>query len=69
MTSAFWSDLAEKFGLMFLGLAVFAAAVGFILFLADRAPKRGRDIWQLLGFLAPAMILLGVGLVYPAINT
>lgn len=69
MTSEFWSDLAEKFGLMFLGLAVFAAAVGIILFLADRAPKRGRDMLQLLAFLAPAMILLGVGLVYPAINT
>lgn len=69
MTSEFWSDLAEKFGLMFLGLAVFAAAVGLILFLADRAPKRGRDIWQLLAFLAPAMILLAVGLIYPAINT
>ncbi len=69
MTSEFFSDLAAKFGLMFLGLAVFAAAVGVILFLADRAPKRGRDIWQLLAFLAPAMILLGVGLVYPAINT
>ena len=54
---------------MFLGLAVFAAAVGVILFLADRAPKRGRDVWQLLAFLAPAMILLGVGLVYPAVNT
>ncbi|MBX9472472.1 carbohydrate ABC transporter permease [Microcella sp.] len=69
MTSEFFSDLAAKFGLMFLGLAVFAAAVGVILFLADRAPKRGRDVWQLLAFLAPAMILLGVGLVYPAINT
>lgn len=69
MTSEFFSDLAAKFGLMFLGLAVFAAAVGVILFLADRAPKRGRDIWQLLAFLAPAMILLAVGLVYPAINT
>ncbi len=69
MTSEFFSDLAAKFGLMFLGLAVFAAAVGVILFLADRAPKRGRDIWQLLAFLAPATILLAVGLVYPAINT
>lgn len=69
MTSAFWSDLVEKFGVMFGGLAAFAAAIGLILFLADRAPRRGRDIWQLLGFLAPAMILLTVGLIYPAINT
>jgi len=36
----FWSDLFEKFGLMLLGLAVFAAVIGIILFLADRAPKR-----------------------------
>ena len=69
MTSAFWSDLVEKFGVMFGGLAAFAAAIGLILFLADRAPKRGRDIWQLLGFLAPAMLSLTVGLIYPAINT
>ena len=65
----FLSDFAEKFGLMFLGLAAFAAVVGILLFLADRAPKRGRDVLQLLIFLLPAGILLTVGLIYPAINT
>ncbi|MER3390770.1 MAG: sugar ABC transporter permease [Microcella sp.] len=65
----FLSDFAEKFGLMFLGLAAFAAVVGILLFLADRAPKRGRDVLQLLVFLLPAGILLTVGLIYPAINT
>jgi len=65
----FLSDFAEKFGLMFFGLAAFAAAVGLILFLADRAPKKGRDILQLLAFLLPAAILLTVGLIYPAVNT
>lgn len=65
----FWSDLFEKFGVMFLGLAAFAAVVGIVLFLADRAPKRGRDVLQLAAFLAPALILLAVGLVYPAIRT
>ncbi|GAA1704822.1 sugar ABC transporter permease [Microcella alkalica] len=65
----FWSDLFEKFGLMLLGLAVFAAVIGVILFLADRAPKRGRDVWQLLAFVAPALVLLAVGLIYPAIRT
>ena len=65
----FLADFAEKFGLMFLGLAAFAAVVGILLFLADRAPKRGRDVLQLLVFLLPAGILLTVGLIYPAINT
>ena len=65
----FLSDFAEKFGLMFLGLAAFAAVVGILLFLADRAPKRGRDVLQLLIFLLPAGILLTVGLIYPAVNT
>ncbi len=66
---AFWSDLFEKFGVMFLGLAAFAAVVGIVLFLADRAPKRGRDVFQLAAFLSPALILLAVGLVYPAVRT
>lgn len=65
----FWGALLEKFGLMIAGLAVFAAVIGLILFLADKAPKRGRDIIQLLLFVAPAIILLAVGLVYPAIRT
>lgn len=65
----FWSDLFEKFGVMILGLAAFAAVVGLILFLADRAPKKGRDFWQLLAFVAPALLLLAVGLIYPAIRT
>lgn len=65
----FWSDAFEKFGLMVVGLAVFAVVVGVLLFLADRAPKRGRDFWQLLAFVAPAMILLAIGLIYPAIRT
>lgn len=65
----FWSDLFEKFGIMILGLAAFAAVVGLILFLADKAPKRGRDFWQLLAFVAPALLLLAVGLIYPAIRT
>ena len=65
----FWGDLIEKFGVFFIGLAAFAAVVGLVLFLADRAPKRSRDVLQLFAFLAPALILLLVGLVYPAIRT
>jgi len=48
---------------------VFAAIVGILIFLMDRAPKKGRDYWQLAYFLVPALILLTAGLVWPAIRT
>ncbi|MCY7325206.1 MAG: sugar ABC transporter permease [Microbacteriaceae bacterium] len=54
---------------MIVGLGAFAAVVGLILFLADRAPKRGRDVVQVLAFVMPALALLSVGLIYPAIRT
>ena len=63
------SDLIEKIVQVGLGLAVFAAVIGLILFLADKAPKRAKDVVQLVVFIAPALILLAVGLIYPAIRT
>jgi len=65
----FWGGVWEKFGLLIIGVAAFAAVIGLLLFLVDRAPKRGRDILQLIVFVAPAGLLLLVGLVYPAIRT
>ncbi|SFR70103.1 carbohydrate ABC transporter membrane protein 1, CUT1 family [Agromyces sp. CF514] len=66
MTTA---DLLGKILQVVMGLAVFAAVVGLLIFFIDKAPKKGRDYWQLAGFLAPAMLFLAVGLVYPAIRT
>ncbi len=66
---SFLEDLWEKFGLMFAGLLIFLAVIGLILFLADRAPKRGRDYVQLIAFITPALLFLAIGLVYPAIRT
>jgi alpha-glucoside transport system permease protein len=66
MTTA---DLLGKILQVVMGLAVFAAIVGLLIFFIDKAPKKGRDYWQLAGFLLPAMIFLAVGLVYPAIRT
>ncbi|MWB97622.1 carbohydrate ABC transporter permease [Agromyces seonyuensis] len=63
------NDLLGKILLLFIGLAVFAAVVGLLIFFIDKAPKRGRDYWQLAGFLLPALILIAIGLVYPAIRT
>ncbi|WP_438854584.1 carbohydrate ABC transporter permease [Agromyces sp. M3QZ16-3] len=62
-------DLLGKILQVVMGLAIFAAIIGLLIFFIDKAPKRGRDYWQLAGFLAPALIFLSVGLVYPAIRT
>jgi alpha-glucoside transport system permease protein len=66
MTTA---DLIGKILQVVMGLAVFAALIGLLIFFIDKAPKRGRDYWQLTAFIAPALILLGVGLIYPAART
>jgi alpha-glucoside transport system permease protein len=66
MTTA---DLLGKILQVLAGLAVFALVVGLVLFLIDKAPKRGRDYVQLGAFIAPAMILLLIGLIYPAVRT
>ncbi|MGX5697420.1 carbohydrate ABC transporter permease [Agromyces soli] len=66
MTTA---DLLGKILQVVMGLAIFAAVVGLLMFFIDKAPKKGRDYWQLAGFLAPAMLFVVVGLVYPAIRT
>ena len=66
MTTA---DLLGKILQVVMGLAVFAAIVGLLIFFIDKAPKKGRDYWQLAGFLGPAVILVAIGLVYPAIRT
>jgi alpha-glucoside transport system permease protein len=63
------TDLIGKILQVVLALAGFAAVLGLILFFVDKAPKKGRDVIQLLAFLLPAVALVGLGLVYPAVRT
>ncbi|WP_066039375.1 carbohydrate ABC transporter permease [Herbiconiux solani] len=50
--------------------ALIAAALGLLFFYLDRRSKQGAGyLFQLVGFLAPAIILLLVGLIYPTIKT
>ncbi|MCS5734383.1 carbohydrate ABC transporter permease [Herbiconiux daphne] len=50
--------------------ALIAAALGLLFFWLDRRSKQGAGyLFQLFGFLAPAIILLLVGLIYPTIKT
>jgi alpha-glucoside transport system permease protein len=66
MTTA---DLLGKLLQVVMGLVVLAAVVGLLIFFIDKAPKKGRDYWQLALFLLPAMLFVAIGLVYPAIRT
>lgn len=52
-----------------IAVAAFAAVIGIIMLLVDRAPKSVKDKATVIGFLAPAAILMLVGLVYPAVTT
>ncbi|MGC9666347.1 carbohydrate ABC transporter permease [Planosporangium sp. 12N6] len=58
-----------KFIQLLIGLAAFGVVVAALLLFIDRAPKRGQEKWQIVGFLAPALLLLTVGLIVPAIRT
>ncbi|KGN33221.1 ABC transporter permease [Knoellia sinensis KCTC 19936] len=58
-----------KFLLMFFAVAFFAAVFGLVLFLASLFKGRGGEKAQGMLFAAPAVLLLAVGLMYPAILT
>lgn len=65
----FWAESGGKIGGALIAVAIFLAVVGLLMFFADKAPKRGRDAIQLGLFVAPAVLLLVFGLVWPAIQT
>ena len=66
--------LAPLVAFLVLGSVLWAAAVaavlGGIFFLLDYRAKKGAGyLFQLFGFLAPAVILLAIGLIFPSIST
>ena len=64
-----WSDQLPKLRTLAIGLAAFCAVVALVLLLVDRAPKRRRERWQIAIFLTPALLMLLIGLVVPALRT
>lgn len=62
-------DLIGKILQVVMGLVVFAAIVGLLIFLMGRRVGGKRSWWQLTWFLLPALVLLAVGLVWPAVRT
>lgn len=57
-----------KFGQMAVAVALFVGLMGVILLAAGRI-RRKADWWQSMAFVLPALLLLAIGLVYPAIRT
>jgi alpha-glucoside transport system permease protein len=62
-------DWGPKLANMLIAVAAFGAVIGGLLLVVDRAPKRGHERYQVAFFLGPAVLLLTVGLVIPAIRT
>ena len=63
------NETQPKLLMLMYGVLAFFAVVGILLLIVDRAPKRGREKIQLIAFLAPAVVLLLIGLLIPAIRT
>ena len=63
------NETQPKLLMLMYGVLAFFAVVAILLLIVDRAPKRGREKIQLIAFLAPAVVLLLIGLLIPAIRT
>jgi len=62
------TDPLHKFALMFVVMAAFALVMGGILYFVGGSRRMPR--WAVLaGFVGPALLALGFGLVYPAVRT
>ncbi|WP_129667870.1 carbohydrate ABC transporter permease [Phytoactinopolyspora endophytica] len=61
-------DTAEKLIQMVIAIALFCGVMGLIMLLVGRV-RRGADLAQALAFVVPAVLLLAVGLIYPALRT
>ncbi|THV43535.1 carbohydrate ABC transporter permease [Glycomyces buryatensis] len=63
------SDYTDRFGLLAVGLVAFIAVLLALYGLAELASRRDRSRAVAFVFLAPAVLFLLVGLVYPAVRT
>jgi alpha-glucoside transport system permease protein len=61
--------LLDKLVQLLFAVAVFAAVMGVVLLVAGRIRGHRADRWQGLAFIAPAVLLLLGGLLYPAVRT
>ena len=64
-----WEIIAPNLITLVLGLTAFAAIVLLLFLLAERTSVRTQEWVKYLVFLVPAVLLLLIGLIYPAIRT
>ncbi len=64
-----WEIIAPNLITLVLGLTAFAAIVVLLFLLAERTSVRTQEWVKYLVFLVPAILLLLIGLIYPAIRT
>ena len=64
-----WEIIAPNLLMLVLGLLAFAAIVFLMFLLAERTSVKAQEWVRYLVFLVPALALLIVGLIYPAIRT
>ncbi len=67
--SNFWSDNLPKFGQMVAAIAIFLAVLAVIFFIAGKANGKKQRPIAILVFLGPALLLVVIGLLGPAIRT
>jgi alpha-glucoside transport system permease protein len=61
--------LTDKIVQLVVAVAIFALVLGLVLVIADRSRGKRAEWWQGFAFVAPAVLLLLVGLLYPALRT
>lgn len=59
----------EKLVQMVVAICLFAGVVAVVLLIADRIRSRGAERWQTTVFVLPAVVMVAIGLLYPAIRT
>lgn len=69
MDSKVWEVIGPNLALLVVSLLAFAAVVYALFLIGARAPLRFQEWLRYLIFLGPALLLLLVGLIYPAIRT
>jgi alpha-glucoside transport system permease protein len=61
--------LTDKIIQLVVAVAIFALVLALVLVVADRVRGKSAERWQGFAFVGPAILLLLVGLIYPALRT
>lgn len=69
LDGGFWATQGQNLLLGAIAIVVFSTVILLVMYGADLVRGRGRDKIQLGILIAPVLLLLGVGLIYPALDT